>query len=98
MRRALLLSVVLLTGCGATGGKKVVNSVNDFYYYNARYEERCVNVVGPKAECAATAVALEAWKSGLKEADEASKRGGNFPLQIKHLSKLEKETKKCLPR
>ena len=71
-------------------------SVNAFHFYNARYEERCVPT-GPKG-CAAMNGALKTWRKGLDEAGEGLKRGGAIPLQVAHVTRLQKEAAKCLPK
>ena len=88
--------VILAAGCRTPTTDKAMSSVNSYYFYNARYEERCVPE-GPKG-CAATKAALDKWHAGLNEAKEAISRGGKLPLQIERLKSLEKETKKCLPK
>lgn len=95
-RLTAVLAAVLAVGCGTSQPDRVMASVNAFHYYNARYEERCVPS-GPKG-CAATNAALKAWRKGLDEAGAALKRGGEIPLQVAHVKKLEKETRKCLPK
>jgi len=94
--RLVVAFAALACGCGTSQPDRVMASVNAFHYYNARYEERCVPS-GPKG-CAATNTALRAWRKGLDEAGEALKRGGEIPLQVAHVKRLEKETKKCLPK
>ena len=98
MRRlATCIFAASLASCGSAR-VDIATSINSFHYANARYEEKCVAVVGPVSECAATNAALTRWKQALKEADEASQRGGSFPLQVKRVNATEKEALKCLPK
>ena len=97
-RLAIFAVAIAIAGCSTREPVKVASSVNAFHFINARYEEKCVAVVGPVKECRATNAALLQWKKALGESDEAIQRGGKLPLQIKYLSKLEKEAKKWLPR
>ena len=99
MKRATVIAVALaIAGCSSSEPVKVASSVNAFHFINARYEEKCVAVVGPVKECRATNAALLQWKKALGESDEAVRRGGKLPLQIKYVKKLEKEAAKWLPR
>ena len=99
MRKLVMVVAALaMFGCSTPDTVKVASSVNAFSFLNSRYEERCVEVVGPVKECRATNAALAQWKKALKESDEAVQRGGKLPLQIKYIAKLEKEATKCLPR
>lgn len=98
MRRLVVCAFAAsLVSCGSAR-VDIATSINSFHYANARYEEKCVAVVGPANECAATNAALAKWKQALKEADEASQRGGSFPLQVKRVEATEKEALKCLPK
>ncbi len=91
-----VLSLVGMFGCASSQQDKVMANVNDWHYYNARFDERCVPT-GPVG-CSATNAALKTWKKGLDEAGVALLRGGAMPLQIAHIKRLEKEAKKCLPK
>lgn len=71
-------------------------SVNAWDFYNHRYDDRCVPT-GPVG-CAKAKDALKAWRRGLDEASVALGRGGDLPLQIAHVKRLEKEASKCLPK
>lgn len=88
--------LLLAAGCRTAQEDRVMGSVNAYHYYNARYDERCVPT-GPVG-CAATNAALKAWRKGLDEAKAALVRGGAIPLQVAHVDRLQKETKKCLPK
>jgi len=82
--------------CGSSQADRVMASINEFHFVNARYEERCVPE-GPKG-CAATSAALKKWSSGIGEAKDGLKRGGKITLQVSYVEKLGKEAKKCLPK
>ena len=98
MKKLVAVAVLALAGCSSSEKVTVASSVNAFHFVNSRYEERCVEIVGPVKECRATNAALLQWKKALKESDEAVQRGGKLPLQIKYVKKLEKEATKWLPR
>ena len=82
----LLIIVMALAGC-TSPAQKVLRSVNDYEYRNARYVEEC-KVPAPK--CPEKAALLREWSKALDEAGAALKRGGSFPLQLQRLADTEK--------
>jgi len=95
-RACAALFAVGMLGCASSQQDEVMASVNAWDFYNHRYDERCVPT-GPVG-CSATNAALKTWKKGLDEAGVALTRGGEIPLQVAHVKRLEKEAKKCLPK
>lgn len=90
---ALFPLVLALAACRAPAEVRIVTSANAYAYYHARYEEKCVEAVGP-ATCDAQFALLERWKGRLAEAETALKRGGRLPLQLGELQKTEKEARR----
>lgn len=93
---ALFLALAM-AGCSAPAEKKVLTSANAYAFYEARYSDVCVAVTGP-ASCDAQFAVLKTWRTRLDEAQVAIKRGGELPLQLGELKRVEKEAKKCRPR
>lgn len=99
---ALFLSVAA-SGCSLLPGppeSRVATSINALAFYEARYQEACVVVVGPAA-CDTEDRLLMAWRGRLDDALvalERTKKGGKLPLQLRELKRIEKETRKCRPR
>lgn len=73
----------------------MVTSANAFAFYEARYQEGCVDVVGP-GTCDAEFASLNRWRRRLAEAETALgnvKKGGKLPLQLAELKRAERETR-----
>lgn len=79
----LLLALAFAPGC-TTG--KILTSTNNWAYYTARVNET-------PEPC--RHAALTRWKAALDEVNEASKRGGSFPLQFKALRDAEAKFGEC---
>lgn len=97
MKRLALLLLVLLAGIGCgSAEKKVLTSINSWAWANARYEERCVLVVG--TGCHAAHLELAAWRKRLDEAALALVNKGGLPRQLAEIRTAEKNAVKALPK
>jgi hypothetical protein len=91
---ALLFS---LAGCQSTPGK-VLTSVNTFHYVRTVYGGKCVtvpNAVAPPG-CKEAYAAMAAQQQWIFESNDAVKRGGRLPLQLKALDIAEKNALQAL--
>lgn len=86
---ALLVVLALAGGCSlleTDQAKAILTNANGYAFYETRYAEACVEVVGPPT-CKAQQTWLKAWKKHLGEANDALKRGGRAPLQLKQIKR-----------
>jgi hypothetical protein len=91
---AIILILTFLVGCASNNAVKIQASVNNYYYYTNRFEEVCPSYDSSVCtEYKVQATLLQRWEKLLKEATEAVNRGGELPLQLKALDKVEKELK-----
>ena len=90
----LMFGALCMFGC-ASPAQRVLRSVNDYEYHNARQHEDCaVTTVFTETACAIRGGVLRKWSDALDEAGAALKRGGAFPLQLNRLKTVEKEMPK----
>lgn len=91
LNRAVKVGVLCfaLTGC-ASNAKTILTSGNNYRWHHARQAEVCPGAPG----CAERAALLDRWWKYLGEAETAISKGGDMPLQIKSLKKVEKEVRK----
>lgn len=67
-------------------------SQNDYYYYAARFKERCPsNDSTVCTDLKPQAVFLQGWYTAIEEAGTAVQRGGKLPLQETALKTYEKK-------
>lgn len=96
---ASFIAVVALCGCSLFPDKtaeKIATSGNARMYYEARYEEKCVEVKGPPS-CHEAKTALDHWKKWLGLTVASHKLGGKIPLHLAQLKADEAATKKAVP-
>lgn len=79
----LLLALAFAPGCTTS---KILTSTNNWAYYTARVNET-------PEPC--RHAALTRWKAALDEVNEASNRGGRYPLQLRALALSEKQYGGC---
>lgn len=97
MKRLLYILVIVITaiGCSTSPPKKVLTSINSYYYYTDRFTDRCPSY--DTADCPEFVTqknTLNTWNKLIKEAKKAIDRGGDLPLQLKALNNIEKKFKK----
>jgi hypothetical protein len=80
---------IACVGC-ASPAQRVLRSVNDYEYFNARWREEC-SALTPTPKCPERAALLRKWDGAKREAGLALERGGDFPLQLQRLAAIEKE-------
>lgn len=74
----------------------MLTSANSWAWAEARYRERCVEVVGSDKVCRVTYTALVRWRRRLDEAQEALARGGGLSRQLEEVRRAEKASVKAL--
>ena len=95
MKRLLIVPilVILEIGC-ASQTTQIKSSVNDYYFYANRFQDKCPSYDSTQCPQFKTeADNLKTWFKALKEAQEAATRGGNLPLQLKALKNIEGKVK-----
>lgn len=95
---ALLLAAPLFLLSCATSTEATLSSVNAAAWAQARYEERCVALAGPKPACTDSYEALVRWRQRLAEAEKALSRGGSIKHQLTELKDAEKRAVRALPK
>ncbi len=99
-RQTLLTSLLACLTSSALGcsifpdrsPEKVLTSANAYTYYEDRYVQKCVLVVGPPS-CKDVQVELKGWKADLKMASDGIKNGGKIPLWLSALKAHEKRVR-----
>ncbi len=97
MKRFIYILVLLLAtiGCTTSPPKKVLTSINSYYYFTDRFTDKCPSYnTADCPELIPQRNTLNTWNKLIKEAEKAIDRGGELPLQLKALNNIEKKFKK----